>query len=63
LTRGIKAKRHKGNGHKTRARCVDFKKACDIVTKQVLYNNLLQFGIPMKLVRLINMGVHLTVVS
>jgi len=46
-----------------RARCIDFKKACDTVTKQVLYNNLIQFGIPMKLVRLINVGVHLTVVS
>jgi hypothetical protein len=56
LTRGIKAKRHKGNGHKARARCMDFKKACDTVMKHFLYNKLIQFGIPMKLVRLINMG-------
>jgi len=31
---------------------MDFKKACDTVMKHFLYNNLIQFGIPMKLVRL-----------
>lgn len=35
---------------------MDFKKACDTVMKHFLYNNLIQFGIPMKLVRLISMG-------
>jgi hypothetical protein len=31
----------------------DFKKACDSVKREVLYNILLEFGIPEKLVRLI----------
>jgi len=34
---------------------IDFKKAYDSVWKEVLYNNLIEFGIPMKLVRLIKM--------
>jgi len=29
------------------------KKACDLVRREVLYNILIEFGIPMKLVRLI----------
>jgi hypothetical protein len=33
----------------------DFKKAYDSVRGEVLYNILIEFGIPMKLVRLINM--------
>jgi hypothetical protein len=32
---------------------VDFKRASDSVTKEVLYNILIEFGVPMKLVRLI----------
>ena len=34
---------------------IDFKKAYDSVRKAVLYNILIEFGIPMKLVRLIKM--------
>jgi hypothetical protein len=34
---------------------VDFKKACDSVRREVLYNILIEFGVPLKLVRLIKM--------
>jgi len=34
---------------------IDFKKAYDSVMKEVLYNILIEFGIPMELVRQINM--------
>jgi hypothetical protein len=34
---------------------VDLKKACDSMRREVLYNILAEFGIPMKLVRLIKM--------
>jgi hypothetical protein len=34
---------------------IDFKKAYDLVRREVLYNILLEFGVPMKLVRLIKM--------
>ena len=33
----------------------DFKKACDSVRREVLYNILIDFGIPMKVIRLIKM--------
>ena len=32
---------------------IDFKKAYDSVRREVLYNNPIEFGIPMKLVRLL----------
>jgi hypothetical protein len=45
-------------------RCIsylfDFKKACDSVKREVLYNILLQFVIPKKLVRLIKMCLNET---
>ena len=34
---------------------IDFKKACDSVRREALYNILIEFGIPKKLVRLIKM--------
>ena len=34
---------------------IDFKKACDSVRREVLYNILIEFGIPKKLVRLVKM--------
>jgi len=34
---------------------IDFKKAYDLVNRQVLYNILLEFSVPKKLVRLIKM--------
>jgi len=34
---------------------IDFKKACDSVRRELMYNILIGFGIPMKLVRLIKM--------
>ena len=34
---------------------IDFKKAYDSVKREVLFNMLIEFGIPMKLVRLIKM--------
>ena len=34
---------------------IDFKKDCDSVRREVLYNILMEFGIPKKLIRLIKM--------
>jgi sorting nexin-29 len=39
---------------------IDFKKAYDSVRREVLYNNLIEFGIPMKLVTLIKMCLNET---
>ena len=39
---------------------IDFKKASDSVRREVLYNILIEFGIPMKLVRLIKMCLNKT---
>jgi hypothetical protein len=39
---------------------IDFKKPCDSVRREVLYNILIQFGVPMKLVRLIRMCLNET---
>jgi hypothetical protein len=40
---------------------IDFKKACDSVRREALYSILIEFGIPMKLVRLTNMCLKKTV--
>ena len=42
---------------------IDFKKAYDSVRREVLYNILIEFGIPMKLIRLIKMCLKLIVES
>ena len=39
---------------------IDFKKACDSVRREVLYNILFEFGIPMKLAMLIQMSLNET---
>jgi hypothetical protein len=39
---------------------VDLKKAYDLVMREVLYNILIEFGIPIKLVRLIKMCLNET---
>jgi len=42
-------------GNRTNQFCIDFKKTYDSVRREYLYNILIEFGIPMKLVRLIYM--------
>jgi hypothetical protein len=39
---------------------IDFKKAYDSVTREILYNNIIEFGIPRKLVGLIKMCLNET---
>jgi len=39
---------------------IEFKKACDSVRKGILYNILTEYGIPMKLAKLIKMFVNET---
>jgi hypothetical protein len=39
---------------------IDFKKAYDLVRREVLYNILIEFGIPLKLVRLIKICLNET---
>jgi hypothetical protein len=41
----------------------DFKKAYDSVRREVLYHILLEFGVPMKLVRLIKMCLNETYIT
>jgi len=43
-----------------RRSATDFKKSYDPVRRAVLYNILIEFGIPLKLVRLINMCLNKT---
>jgi hypothetical protein len=39
---------------------IDFKKAYDSVRREVLYNIVIEFGVPMKIVRLIKMCLNET---
>jgi hypothetical protein len=39
---------------------IDFKKACDSVRREVLYNTVIEFGIPVKLVTLIKLCLNET---
>jgi hypothetical protein len=42
-------------GEQDTVQFIDFKKAYDSVRREVLYNILIEFGVPMKVVRLIKM--------
>jgi hypothetical protein len=39
---------------------IDFRKACDSVRREVLYNILIEFGVPIKLIRLIEICLNET---
>jgi hypothetical protein len=39
---------------------VDFKKACDSIKREILYNFLIEFGLPMELVRVIKICLNET---
>jgi hypothetical protein len=61
ISRGSRIENLNGNIHRIVHQIfVDFKKAYDLVTREVLYNILIEFGIPMKLVRLIKMYLNKT---
>ena len=51
----VKCLRKNRNSEAVHQLFIDFKKAYDSVRWEVLYNNLIEFGVPMKLVRLIKM--------
>jgi hypothetical protein len=40
---------------------IDFRKAYDFHRREVLYNNLIEFGVPMKLIRLIKMRLNVCI--
>ena len=51
----VKYLRQNGNNEAVHRLFIDLKKAYDSLRREVLYNNLIELGIPMKLVRLIKM--------
>jgi hypothetical protein len=42
---------------------IDFKRACDLARSEMLYNILIEFGVPMKLVSLIKMCLNGTYIK
>ena len=56
----MKYLRRNGNTVKQCISCLCFKKAYDSVRRKLLYNFLIEFGIPMKLVRLVKMCLNET---
>jgi hypothetical protein len=57
---GRASARVRGQEEEKKYTIVDFKKAHDSVKREVLYNILTEFGVPMKLVRLIKMCLNET---